>query len=66
MDNLDMCIALLKQAKTEKQRYKEYERLVKSGADDYEIIIAFGSEPHKSDVNDRIRLVRKLLLKEYI
>lgn len=77
MDRLDMAIALLQEAKVEKERLaeynKEYSKISHYGSPDYdpEREQKFWSKwwtriPKKSVINDNIKMARRLLLGEYV
>lgn len=72
MDNFDMAMALIKEAQEEKRKYeahhKEYMAVLNSPVPrDWETFYHEHPEtPHKSIVNDNIKLARRLLLKEYM
>jgi hypothetical protein len=72
MDNFDMAVALIKEAQEEKRRYeahhKAYMVVLDSPAprDWNTFYHEYPKTPHKSIVNDNIKLVRRLLLKEYM
>ena len=76
MDKLEMAIALLQEAREEKINLKVYEkeesRLPKDyGTPEYhsairEFFKRWERIPHKSVVNDNIKMARRLLVSEYI
>lgn len=72
MDNFDMAVALIKEAQEEKrkheERHKAYMNVLNSPAPrDWGTFYHDHPEtPHKSIVNDNIKLARRLLLKEYM
>lgn len=74
MDRLDMAIALLQEAKEEKERLaqynKEYSKLSFYGSPDYDpeenrrFWKKWSRVPKKSVINDNIKMARRLLLGE--
>ncbi len=75
MDRLDMAIALLQEAKTEKNNLeiynREYDRIPQYGAPGHwdalnRLLTKFPRTPKKSVINDNIKMARRLLLDEYM
>ena len=78
MDRLDMAIALIKEAQEEKSRLIGFERdYEKALAKDEEVLgyswknrgevyEAYTPIPHKSVVNDNLKMARRILAGEYI
>ena len=78
MDRLDMAIALIKEAQEEKSRLIGFERdYEKALAKDEEVLgyswknrdevyKAYGRTPHKSVINDNIKMARRILAGEYM
>ena len=72
MDNFDMAIALIKEAKEEKRKYEEHHKaymdvLNSPAPRNWDTFYHDHPEtPHESIVNDNIKLARRLLLKEYM
>ena len=75
MDRLDIAIDLIKEARTEKLRLQELDKKIKSlrGLDDREywerrseIEAEFSPLPHKSIVNDNLKVARRILKDEYL
>lgn len=71
MDNFDMAMALIKEAQEEKRKLEAYlnERSKTDRWDDSAWDAFFRKwrkEPHRSVVNDNLKLARRLLLKEYM
>lgn len=75
MDRLNMAIALLQEAKTEKENLeiynREYKRIPKYGDPGHweawdRLLKKFPRTPKKSVINDNIKMARRLLLDEYM
>ena len=71
MDNFDMAMALIKEAQEEKRRVKQFvQEYAQLDFGDYLECQAFWKKwpkvPHKSNVNDNIKMARRLLMKEYM
>lgn len=72
MDNFDMALLLIKEAQQEKRKYEEYRKDYKkilntSSLKDWDAFFKeYPETPHKSIVNDNIKMARRLLLKEYM
>lgn len=72
MDNFDMVLLLIKEAQQEKHKYEEHHKaymavLNSDGPRDWQMFYHNHPEtPHKSIVNDNIKMARRLLLKEYM
>lgn len=79
MDRLDMVIALVEEAKEEKNRLEAFERDYDdarkkdeadtdhwSFANRYMVEKAYSPIPHKSVVNDNLKMARRLLVAEYL
>ena len=72
MDNFDMAVALIKEAQEEKRKYEEHHKAYMAVLDspaprDWGTFYHEHPEtPHKSIVNDNIKLARRLLMKEYM
>ena len=75
MDRLDMAIALLQEAKREKENLEIYNRDLKKipgyGEPGHwdaldQLLKRFPRTPKKSVINDNIKMARRLLLDEYM
>lgn len=75
MDRLNMAIALLQEAKTEKENLEiynqEYKKIPAYGEPGHwdaldQLLKRFPRTPKKSVINDNIKMARRLLLDEYI
>lgn len=78
MDRLDMAIALIEEAQEEKSRLRGFERDYKEAlAKDMEapghswenrskVYRAYSPTPHKSVVNDNLKMARRILAGEYM
>lgn len=72
MDRLDMAIALIQEAKEERKRLEAMEKeiaRIPRGSDwrvQYEIESRYTPTPHKSVINDNLKMARRILLGEYM
>lgn len=79
MDRLDMALSLIQEAKEEKARLEaftaEYDRASKidlrdpenySWAERQKVYNKFTPTPHKSVVNDNLKMARRILVGEYV
>ena len=78
MDNLDMALALIQEAKEERKRLEAMEKeiaRIPRGSDwtvryeseaRYEIEARYKPTPHKSVVNDNLKTARRLLARAYL
>ena len=74
MDRLDMAIALLQEAKEEKERLVDYEKenakICYDDPDRYrkweELHRKYPRTPKKSVINDNIKMARRIILGEYM
>lgn len=75
MDRLDMAISLIQEAKEEKallEKYeKDYSKLPGYGEPGYREAVnnffnKYPKSPHKSVVNDNLKMVRRILVGEYV
>lgn len=73
MDRLDMAIALLQEAKAEKENLAEYEKAYANLPTDSnhwneyaKLLEKYPRIPKKSVINDNIKMARRLLLGEYM
>lgn len=69
MDNFDMAIALIKEAQEEKRKLDAYLKARVGSSrwndEDWDVFFRkYPKEPHRSVINDNIKLARRLLLKE--
>lgn len=74
MDRLDMAIELIREAKRERKRIEDMDREIKaireiSGSDYWRercaIEAKYSPLPHKSVINDNLKIARRILLGEY-
>ncbi len=74
MDKFETAIALIKRAQNESKRLAKYESAIKAvhARSDfnwkmrYEIDSQFSPIPHKSVINDSLKVARQLLKEEYV
>lgn len=69
MDNLDIAIHLLQEAKKNRDKLEAYKselRLCDNGDELYELLRRYTPTPTVASVNDNLKMARKLILKEYI
>jgi len=74
MDRLEMAIELIRRAQNESKRMMKYEseiNAVRKRPDytfklRYEVDLKFSPLPHKSVINDSLKMARQLLKEEYV
>ena len=70
MDNFDMAMALIKEAKEERERRIRYEKELEKVGYDWEarlkIYERYTPKPVESVVKDNLKMARRLLKKEYV
>lgn len=69
MDNLDIAIHLLQEAKKNRDKLEAYKYELQLGYDGdelYALLRRYTPTPTVASVNDNLKMARKLILKEYI
>lgn len=69
MDNLDVAIHLLQEAKKNRDKLEAYKYELQLGYDGdelHELLRRYTPTPTVASVNDNLKMARKLILKEYI
>lgn len=70
MDKLEMAVELIRQAQNERKRLegmnKELEKVGWKWEDRVKVYEKYSPTPHKSVINDSLKMARRLIMEEYI